>query len=105
MSGGNPEAVGVCPVIQADRDAAGELWVDLGNDIPEAQDGHCATLLETMAIAFAAHRTAANAKLVEALADITDLLVATVSEFGCWEAEDHPKVIAARAALAGEDRA
>jgi len=32
------------------------------------------------------------------LKDVTDLLVATVTEFGCWTAEDHPKVIAARTA-------
>lgn len=39
-------------------------------------------------------------RLREALKAVTDLLVRTVAEFGCWNPEDHPKVIAARAALA-----
>lgn len=42
---------------------------------------------------------AASPLLLEALQDVTELLVGTVTEFGCWEAEDHPKVIAARAAI------
>jgi hypothetical protein len=39
-------------------------------------------------------------ELVEALENVTDLLTATVEEFGCWTAEDHPKVSAARNTIA-----
>ena len=44
-------------------------------------------------------QSAAIERLREVLGGVTDLLVATVTEFGGWGAETHPKVIAARAAL------
>lgn len=44
-------------ITQADRDAAGELWPDLGLDAPAAMDGQAALLLETMAHHFARRRT------------------------------------------------
>lgn len=37
--------------------------------------------------------------LVRALEDVTELLCATVNEFGCWTPHDHPKVRAANEAL------
>lgn len=44
-------------IAQADRDAAGELWLALGFEIPDANDGNAAAMLETMAVAFAKHRS------------------------------------------------
>ena len=44
-------------------------------------------------------------RLREGLGGVTDLLVATVTEFGGWGAETHPKVIAARATLKETDNA
>lgn len=56
-------------VTQDDRDAAGELWLACGNDVPHENDGVSAGHLETMAYAFAEHRqsTTTEERLREAL--------------------------------------
>lgn len=68
------------PVAQADRDAAGELWLELGDGTPPGpHDGAAAELLEAVAYAFALHREQSIAPYREALERALNRLEAIVS--------------------------